>query len=478
MHERPDDILDSTAAGTVIIRGGAHRLLAYGVGMVLSLAGLIVVTRTLGPERFGVFQSIVSIVMIVGAVTDAGLGALGIREYTQNSGLVRDRMMATLLGVRLTLTVVGLAAVLLVLVVGGGSRELVIGSLVAGVGLALTVIQTTATIQLSVELRNGALSLLDLLRQALTTVGYVLGALAGAGVVTFAGVSAPVSLTVLFATVLVLGRPDALRISINFEAWRNLLRAAGPLAFATGAGVAHIYATQLVAAVLMTHFESGQFALAFRVFVVLGSVSGLVATVAFPLLARTAGADDQRFHYALGRMLDVSLLLGVGFSVLLATGADSVVTLMGADFAGAEPAIRLIGVALTFVFVSAPLGFALIGLRLERPLLLVNLLALLVGLASVALLSGSLEAAGAALGTVIGQAVLVTGYIGALARAGHRPMPSYRVAVQVLVVALVASAAVWMPGPALVAPLIGAAIYASGVLLSGALPPELRSLLR
>ncbi len=478
MHERPDDILDSAAAGSVIIRGGAHRLLAYGAGMVLSVAGMIVVTRTLGPARFGVFQSILSIVMIVGAVTDAGLGALGIREYTQRSSESRDQMMATLLGIRVSLTCVGVAAAVLILLIGGGSGDLVVGTVLAGTGLVLTVMQTTVTIPLSVELRNGALSLIDLLRQVLTTAAYVVAALVGAGTVLFAAVPLPVSLVVLGVAMVVVKGSRVPRPSADFGSWRALLVTAGPLAGATAVGVVLTYATQLLTAALADDLVAGQFALAFRIFVVFGSISGLLATVAFPLLVRTAHVDGPRFQYALGRMLDVALVAGVGLGLLLAVGAPMVTGLVGTDFAGAQTAVRIVGLALVFAFVSSPLGFALIGLRLERYLLVANLAALLVATVSVLELVELWGAAGASVAVVAGQATLAASYAVALARSGHRPRLDTGVAMRVLLVGLVAAAASLLPGPSYVAVAAAALAYAGGVLFVRALPAEVWSLLR
>lgn len=478
MHERPDDILDSAAAGSVIIRGGAHRLLAYGAGMVLSVAGMIVVTRTLGPARFGVFQSILSIVMIVGAVTDAGLGALGIREYTQRSSESRDQMMATLLGIRVSLTCVGVAAAVLILLIGGGSGDLVVGTVLAGTGLVLTVMQTTVTIPLSVELRNGALSLIDLLRQVLTTAAYVVAALVGAGTVLFAAVPLPVSLVVLGVAMVVVKGSRVPRPSADFGSWRALLVTAGPLAGATAVGVVLTYATQLLTAALADDLVAGQFALAFRIFVVFGSISGLLATVAFPLLVRTAHVDGPRFQYALGRMIDVAFLMGVGLGLALVVGAPLATALVGAEFSGAESAVRIVGVALVLAFISSPLGFALIGLHLERRLLMVNLAALIIGMACVVAFVDPWGAAGASAAAVAGQATLVAGYAGSLSVAGNQPRPDLRGALKVLAVALVAATAVLLPGPTYLAPIVAAFVYTGGVVLAGALPSEMRSLVR
>lgn len=133
---------------------------------------------------------------------------------------------------------------------------------------------------------------------------------------------------------------------------------------------------------------------------------------------------------------------------------------------------------MVFAFVSSPLGFALIGLRLERYLLVANLAALLVATVSVLELVELWGAAGASVAVVAGQATLAASYAVALARSGHRARLDTGVAIRVLLVGLVAAASALLPGPSYVAVAAAALAYAGGVLFVRALPAEVWSLLR
>jgi len=117
--EPPADVLDSREAGGRIIRGGVVRGGGYVLNTLIALLGIALITRHLGVVDFGRFQTVISLITMVATVTDAGMATLGLREYAQRSGEERDRLMRSLLGLRLVLTLLGAAiATLIALAIG------------------------------------------------------------------------------------------------------------------------------------------------------------------------------------------------------------------------------------------------------------------------------------------------------------------------------------------------------------------------
>jgi O-antigen/teichoic acid export membrane protein len=121
VSDRPDrgageapDVLDTTAAGPMVIQGGILRALGYGASTLLALVGIAMVTRHLGVADFGRFQTVIALITVVGTLTDSGMATLGLREFSQRTGSDRDEMMRSLLGLRVGLTLlgVGVAALL------------------------------------------------------------------------------------------------------------------------------------------------------------------------------------------------------------------------------------------------------------------------------------------------------------------------------------------------------------------------------
>jgi len=474
----PTDILDSPQAGGSILRGGVLRAGGYVLGTLLSLAGIALITRHLGLEEFGRYSVVLSLITVVGAVTDAGMGTLGLREFSQRRGEDRDELMRTLLGLRLALTLLGAGCATLIALTLGYRAELVLGAVLAGLGLVLTVGQTTLGIPLGASLRNGTLAAIDLLRQALTLAGFATLVLLGADTAAFLAVPIPAGVVlVVIVAVLVRGQVS-LRPRVAPRAWLALLGTSVGFALATAVGTIYVYTAQILTGFVASDEQVGLFAAAFRVFVVLAAVPGLLITVAFPVLARAARDDRDRLAYGVGKLLDVSALLGVGAAVGLLTGAPAIIEVMaGPDFAGAARALRVLSLAVVMSFLLAAWGFALLSLHDHRSLLLANVAALATSALAVALLARGSGAEGAALGVVLGELVLAAGYLLGLTRGRPELRPRAAVALKALAVAAPAVAVVFALGlPAAPAALVALALYALGILALRAVPQELLDL--
>jgi O-antigen/teichoic acid export membrane protein len=187
------DVLDTPEAGALVVRGGAVRVLGFALGTVLSLGGVVAVTRHLGVVDYGRYQSVTALVAIVTALGDLGLGTLALREFAQADASSREHALDALLGLRVALAVLGVC-------VSAGAAALLgyDGAMIAGAALAsgagvLLAGQQTATVPLQTALRIGTVTALDVARQAATTALMLCGVAAGAGVLAFLAIPVPVA---------------------------------------------------------------------------------------------------------------------------------------------------------------------------------------------------------------------------------------------------------------------------------------------
>jgi O-antigen/teichoic acid export membrane protein len=473
------DVLDTAAAGTMVLRGGALRFGGFALSLALSLGGVALVTRQLGVEDYGRYQTVLSLITIVGAVTDAGMATLGVREYAQRTGQDRDALMRTLLGLRLGLTAAGVVVAGAVAAAAGYGSELVLGAVLAGLGLAAIVVQTTLAIPLGVGLRNGALAGIDVLRQSLTLAGFVLVAVLGGGVAAYLAVPLPVGLVLLAIGAALVRREISLLPKFDLRAWGVLLTAAMAFAAATAVGTIYTYTAQVLTSFVASEHEAGLFAAAFRTFIVLGSVAGLLVTVAFPVLARAARDDDARLAYALQRVFETSAIIGIGAAVATVVGAPGVIRIMaGPDYADAVGSLRTVAVTLLASFVVSPMGFGLLSLHRHRGLLIANAAAFLTSLVAVGVLASAHGAEGAALGTVLAEATLAIGYVLALTHGRPDLRPEVGRPARALVAGGVALLMLLAPIPSIPAAVLALGVYVAALLVVRAVPDELLALVR
>jgi O-antigen/teichoic acid export membrane protein len=473
--DRPDtaDVLDTPEAGALVVRGGALRVVGFAVGTLLSLAGVIALTRHLGVVDYGRYQSVTALVAIVSAIGDLGLGTLALREYAQASAEERARGLQALLGLRTALAAAGVGISAALAAILGYDKTMIAGAALAALAGILAAAQQTATVPLQTALRIGTVTALDVGRQAATTALMLGLVAAGARLLAFLTIPLPIAALLLVATAVALGRLP--RPAIDREAWPRLLRAGALVGLATASGVLYLYTSLVVCQLVATPEETGAFSASFRVIIIVAAVPALLGTSAFPLMARAASTAPERFTRVVSGLIEGSVLVGGVAAIGAILGAPAIIAVVAGDgFEDSITPLRIQGAALGLTFAISALGFALLARHRQRVLLLCNVVAFLASAISVAILAAADGERGAAIGAVIGELVLCTAYAIALARDVElRPARVPRIVVA-LAGGLAAGALI--PVPAVPATAIAMLTYAALAALLHAIPPDLKAL--
>ena len=472
-------MLDSTEAGGRIIRGGALRVGTYVLMMALSVLAAALLTRHLGVVRFGQYTTVISLVAVVATVTDAGMSVIGVREFSVRDGAQRDELMRDLLGLRMTLTAVGVLLVGGFALAAGYGTALLVGAVLASLGTIALVAQHTHTIPISAELRLGTLSALELARQVLTVGAIVVLVVLGAGVLALLAVVLAVNLVLIPPTAALARHKISLRLAVRPRQWLTLLRLTVSFSLASAVGTLYMFTTQIITSLVAGSHQSGLFAASFRIFIVITVVPGTLAGGALPLLARAARDDRVRLAYVMQRIFDASLILGVGAAVGMLGGAQFVIHIVaGPKYAASAEVLQIQGIALIATFVLAGWGYALLAMERYREVLLANLIAFLVSCAATLSLAGTHGAVGAAVATVCGETVLAVGSLVVLVR-GHRELrPRLGIVLKVALAAVPAVVLALLPGvPSLVRALLALLAYGLVIVLTRAVPEEAIELL-
>jgi O-antigen/teichoic acid export membrane protein len=468
------DILDSSAAGGQAIRGGAVRSIGYFAGLALALVSTPLLTRHLGVADFGRYVTVVSVIVIVTILADAGLTTVGVREYAVREADGRHRLMRNLVAVRVVVaTIGGVAAVLFALAAGYGD-VLVAGTALGGVGLIFTMAQHTYVIPLTAELRLGLATMLDLLRQALTVAGVVALVVAGAGLLAFFVLPIPVAIVVLAVTLLAIPSHRGVRPGADRGEWQYLLAETLPAAAASVLASLFYRVAIVMMSVISTAVQTGYFSASFRVIEALVAVPSLVVGSAYPILSRAAETNQQRLSYGFQRLFEVCVILGAWTALALAVGAEPVIDFIGGDdFAPAVPVLQIQGPALAATFLVALFGGTLWVVRLKRQLVIGNV----AGVAAAIVLTGVLvpiaDAKGAAI-AMLGAETLLACWLGvALLRARPDLRPSLGVLPKVLVATAAGAAFGLTPLPDVAAVAFGSVAYFGILLVLRGIPAEI-----
>jgi O-antigen/teichoic acid export membrane protein len=475
LSQPESDILDTAEAGGLVIRGGAIRMLGYAVNVIAAVVSSAVLLRYLGVDDAGRYTTVISLAAIVTMVTDAGMTALGIREYAQLEGRDRERRLRALLGVRIAVSLVGMAGMVAFAAIANYTNAMLVGAAFAGASVVALSAVATWTTPLAAGLRLGSLAALDSLRWVMNAVLIIALSIVGASLLALLAVQLPVALLVAaVAVVLVHGRVPLLPAWDRAE-WRRLVRTVLPIGAASVVYGIYAYLTVVLLQLVSTAHQTGLFSAAFRVFITVAAVPSLFAQSAFPVLARAARDDEHRLAYALQRLLDVTLLTGGLAAALTVVGAPvAIAVVAGDEFTASIPVLRVQGLALAMSFLVAFGAFALLSLHRHRALLRASTVAFTLSAALTLVLGHLAGAHGAAYANLAGETALAVGYGLALAQApGGRDL-SLRPALRVLLAAGLAIGVGLLCGlPSLPATALAGIVYLALALLMRAVPEEL-----
>jgi O-antigen/teichoic acid export membrane protein len=477
-RDRPTDpveVLDSPEAGTTVIRGNVLRLVGYAAGVGLSVVSASLMIRHLGPTDWGGYVTVASLIALVAGLSEFGLSNIGVREYATLGHDERIRLIKNLMGLRLALATLGLSAAIVFALAAGYRPVLIAGIALWGAGLMLTFVQQAVGVPLLTRLQLGWVSTLELLRQGTMLVAVLALVVLGSGLLGFLAAPIPVGILLLALTIPLARGMVPFVPGFDRAEWSRILRMTIAYSIAATVGTIYVAVTVLVMSIVGTSADTGYYGASYRIFTVLGFVPILLVGSAFPILSRAARDDRARLGYALQRLLDVSLILGVWLALCTALGAGFLIHLVaGPSFEPAVAVLEIQAFALIGTFLAATLSFALLSERLHTGVLVANAIALVAATAAALALVPFIGAKGAAVATVAGESILALAYAVALFRGGRDLQISPRVVPKVVVAAALAALLVFVPGLSGLALAVAAgAVYIVVLSLLGGVPPEL-----
>jgi O-antigen/teichoic acid export membrane protein len=269
-------------------------------------------------------------------------------------------------------------------------------------------------------------------------------------------------------------RDTRIRLRIRRSGWRALAGRTVAFSVATVTGTAYLYGTQMLTAVVTNHYQTGLFAVSFRVFIVLGAVPTVVAAGVVPVLARAGEGDDGQLAYVLRRYLETSMIGGVWLALVISAGSGLIIGLVaGAHFHGAVAVLELQALAIIATFTASACSLGLLALHRYRELFVANGAALAVMVIATVLLAKQYGAQGAAVASICAEATAATVALVGVLRATRECHPGMRFAAKLGLAS--ACAAPLVTQRLLVSPLRAvavAAIYSGVILATRAVPGE------
>lgn len=458
-----------------VMHGSAARALAFVGGTLVTAIGSIFLLRHLGLVDFGRYGTVMAVLGIASGVTEGGLTIVATRDMALlEDDEDRHALLRDLLALRIGLSAVGVAAAVGFALAAGYGDELVLGALLAGIGVFFASVEAAFLVPLAVDLRNGRVALNEFVRQLLLVLGIVAFVVAGSELEGFFLNQLLAGAALLLVAPAIVGRANIVVPRWNWRRNVALIRAAAPLAIATVLAIVYFRVLVVLASLLTTEVEAARFVTSARVFEMLIGLPLLMTSVVLPVLSVAARDDPPRVQYVTQRLTEIAALAGALLCLLLAVAAEPIlVTLGGEEYRTVAPVLQIQSPVIVTLFLAAAWSPALIALGHQRALAICTGLGLVAAIGLGLALIPVWGAEGAALAAVLAELVNAGVALLLLARAGPGHALHWEWVPKLLLAAALATAvALLLPAPALLQAIAGAAVLCAAGLALGIVPPE------
>lgn len=327
--------------------------LSFGeiAGRILRLFIVVYAARVLGTAGWGAFSYLTSLAAVLTVFSDVGLSSVVIREAAKQPKR-KDNYFSTAFSLKSFLTVLGFLIIIF------------IAPLVTKIAISKTLIYLVGALFIFDSLRRFGSSLfraidrmeLEALVNIITQAVIVI-----AGFIALIIVASPESLAAAYAigagvglivTIYIL-REDIKKIISSFDKklLKPILGAAWPLSLAAIFGVLIVNIDTVIIGWFRSAEEVGLYAAAQKPIAFLYLLPALVTGAFFPVLARLANRNDERFRHVLEKGLSLVFLLAIPIAVGLVLTAPEIINLFyGSEYAPSATPLRILALTLLVVF--------------------------------------------------------------------------------------------------------------------------------
>lgn len=441
------------------------------IGTILGFATFSIALRYLHPDGIGSYTTAMAYLGFFSVVADLGLYLILVRDLNKPNANV-ERVIGNLLALRwLSAGIILLASAALVFLFPFTPAEKVavlIGAVsfiaVAGTQLLVGAFQSKmAMIHVTTaELIGRAVLLL-----AIMWVVRVQGSLSAVMVAVVAG--SVINFLIIWFSARKFFR---IRLCFDWPYWQTTLRDTWPIAISIVLNLIYFRADTIILRMMKGTYDVGLYGAAYRILEILNTFPLIFVGLLLPALgAAFSRTDNQTFQRIFQRGFDL-LLMAIG--LLLVAGwllaEPMMVAMGGSDYAPAAPVFRLLLIAVSALYLGSLSGHVVTIIHRQRQMVWSYLSVAVIGLIAYLTLIPRYSLYGAAMGTIITEAITaLVGYILILRVMKFRlqvsiiPRVLIASGLMAAVILLLRSTSWWL------ALMVGSLIYVVGLILTRAL---------
>lgn len=337
-------------------RNSLSRLFSQGAGKLSVFIWSMILARRLNPEGFGAYMYIAAVAVMIGMISDYGLANLTIRDVAR-APATSERSLTHTMALRTLLALFAYALYAALVFTLPGFDGVVEPALIFGLTIFTVSWINGYNAILNAHEQLHWSSFMNALTPLLTLSAGVLFLSRGWGLFGAAAASVFAGAAVLAAEIsLFRAKCIGFSRSVTPADIMDLLRRSFPFFLVALLATVNVSIDSVLLESLSGKQAVGLYSAAFKLLVSLMILPAAISDAVFPIWSRDPAGDSTPNRLALHRVLCWLFITGVlTAGVILAAAGPLIRLLYGAEFIAAIPALRLLSLALVFMFLSAPL---------------------------------------------------------------------------------------------------------------------------
>ena len=373
----------------------------------LSFLTIVIISRYLGPDKYGQYTFVMALVTICAVVWEFGLNTLLIRDIAADRTKASHYLGGALWGKSFFFLCI-LLLVTLLLIVLSYERVVIISTLIFGCGFFISTVTGTLNTSFQAHQRMEFTSLLNIMRAVFLFVAIFFLAKVYTEVsvewVFWAYLFSFVA--VLVVAVAVSGRYFVLpSLRCDLQHIKKLLTMAAPFLMISVVDSVLFRIDHLMLSKIVGNVELGLYGAAYTLFEIVFSLFAMMLISAvFPVLSTTFKEDRSAFPVLCNTVFKTLLLIGVpaGCGIILLS-EDLIRFVYGTQYGAAAPMLMVLGGAIWIFFVTTYQSWTLTAAGEQNAVLRVTVAAMCFNIVLNLLLIPYFQAVGAACATLCSE---------------------------------------------------------------------------
>lgn len=347
------------------------QILGKGLGTVLGLVTLSLMTHYLSAEGFGYYSTIITYLTLFGVMIEFGFQITTLQLFSEKRYDI-ERLIGNILSLRVLSAFVAFSLAPILIWFFPYPDEIKWGVVVTlGSFVCITLNQIFIAV-LQIHLRMDWASVAEVVGRAVLLGTTALGIYYDCGFLYIMFAIVLGSVINLFINVYAAKRFVRFRFIVDFVIWKDIFSRSWPVGLSIFFNLLYLKADILILSLLRTQSEVGIYGAAYRFLDVLTTIPAMFMGLVLPILRMAWVSNDmEKFKRVFQKSFDFMIILVVPVIVGTIATADKIIHVIAPnEFFPAILVLRILAVALGAIFIGGGLyGYTIISLNKQRSMM-------------------------------------------------------------------------------------------------------------